>query len=144
MPEQIKNGDIVQVHYTGRLENGEVFDSSTAGEPLSFEVGAGTIIKGFDEGVRDMQVGERKTVLIDANNAYGQRDEALVHSVKRAGINVEEEPQVGMTLMLQLPNNNQIPVMLTEVTDEYITLDANHPLAGQNLVFDIELVGVQE
>ncbi|MER3427264.1 MAG: peptidylprolyl isomerase [Pyrinomonas sp.] len=143
MPEQAKNGDTVRVHYTGRLESGEIFDSSEGGEPLEFELGAGQVIAGFDEGVRGMQVGETRTIEIPAEEAYGERVEALVQTIPRQGINLETEPEVGMNLVLQLPDGSQIPVAVTDVTESYITLDANHPLAGQKLIFDVELVEVK-
>ena len=140
MPEQVKKGDKARVHYTGRLEDGQVFDSSKDGEPLEFEVGAGEVIAGFDEGVRGMHVGEKKTIEIEAEDAYGQRTEALVQAVSRAELNLETEPEVGMNLVLQLPDGNQIPVAITNVSTDSVTLDANHPLAGQKLIFDVELV----
>jgi peptidylprolyl isomerase len=140
MPEQMKKGDTARVHYTGRLEDGQVFDTSEGGEPLEFEVGSGEVIKGFDEGVRGMYVGEKKTIEIEADDAYGPRSEALVQAVPRVELNLETEPQVGMNLVLQLPDGNQIPVAITDVTQDSVTLDANHPLAGQKLIFDIELV----
>lgn len=143
MPEQAKNGDTVRVRYTGRLESGEIFDSSEGGEPLEFELGAGQVIAGFDEGVRGMQVGETRTIEIPAEEAYGERVEALVQTIPRQGINLETEPEVGMNLVLQLPDGSQIPVAVTDVTESYITLDANHPLAGQKLIFDVELVEVK-
>src|SRR6185295_14848465 len=126
MPEQAKKGDTAQVHYTGRLEDGQVFDSSVGGEPLEFEVGAGNVIAGFDEGVRGMTTGDKKTVEIEADEAYGQRIEALVQQIAREGLNLGTEPEVGMQLGLQLPDGNEIPVTITEVTNDSITLDANH------------------
>jgi peptidylprolyl isomerase len=140
MPEPAKNGDTVRVHYTGRLESGDVFDSSEGGEPLEFQLGSGQVIAGFDENVRGMSVGDQKTIEIEPENAYGERVEALVGKVERAGLNLESEPQVGMELALQLPDGQQIPVVITEVTDESVTFDANHPLAGQKLIFDIKRV----
>lgn len=140
MPEQVKNGDTVRVHYTGRLKDGQVFDSSEGGEALEFEVGAGQVIPGFDEGVRDMEVGQTKRIEIEADDAYGQRVDALVQSIAREGMNLETVPEVGMNLIMQLPDGNQIPVAITEVSDTHVTLDANHPLAGQDLTFDVTLV----
>ena len=142
MLEEAKQGDTVRVHYTGRLDDGEVFDSSEDGEPLQFRVGDGEVIKGFDQGVRGMHIGEKKTIEIGADDAYGQRVEALVQRVPRAGINLDVEPQAGMQLMLQLPDGNEIPVAISEVTSEQVTLDANHPLAGEKLIFDITLLAV--
>ncbi|MGB8509427.1 MAG: peptidylprolyl isomerase [Pyrinomonadaceae bacterium] len=141
MPERAKNGDTVRVHYTGRLDGGTVFDTSEGGEPLEFKVGEGQVIAGFDEAVRGMNVGDKKTVEIEPDDAYGERREQLVQSVPREGMNLESEPEQGMNLVMQLPDGNQIPVTITEVTDTHVTLDANHPLAGRKLVFDVELVG---
>ncbi|MCA1594386.1 MAG: peptidylprolyl isomerase [Acidobacteria bacterium] len=140
MPEPAKNGDTVRVHYTGQLEDGEVFDTSKDGEPLEFTVGEGQVIPGFEEGVLGMQVGDTKRIEIEPDDAYGPRREQLVESVPREGMNLETEPQAGMNLVMQLPDGNQIPVAVTEVTDTHVTLDANHPLAGQKLIFDVELV----
>ena len=140
MTERAKNGDTVSVHYTGRLEDGQVFDSSEGSDPLEFKLGAGEVIPGFDEGVRGMQVGDTKRIDIEADDAYGQRVDALVQSVSRNGINLDVEPEVGMNLIMRLPDGNQIPVAITEVTETHVTLDANHPLAGHRLSFDVELV----
>lgn len=144
MPEQAEKGDTVRVHYTGRLQSGEVFDSSEGGEPLEFQIGAGQVIEGFDQGVREMSVGGKKTLVIEADQAYGQRNDALVQQVSRASINLDAEPQVGMNLIMQLPDGNQIPITVTEVTADSITLDANHPLAGSQLTFEVELVGLRK
>jgi FKBP-type peptidyl-prolyl cis-trans isomerase 2 len=140
MPEQAQKGDTVQVHYTGRLTSGEVFDTSQGGEPLEFELGSGQVIKGFDVGVEGMNVGDKKEIEIEVNDAYGERVDALVQTVPRAGFNLDTEPQTGMNLVMQLPDGNQIPVAVKEVTEESITLDANHPLAGQKLIFEVERV----
>ncbi len=140
MPEQAKNGDTVRVHYTGRLEDGQVFDTSAEGDPLEFQLGAGEVIPGFDQGVQGMEVGEKKTIEITVDEGYGPRVDQLVQAVPRQGMNLDAEPQVGMSLIMQLPDGNQIPVSITEVTEDSVTLDANHPLAGQKLFFDIELV----
>ncbi|MDT4899024.1 MAG: hypothetical protein QOH25_4101 [Acidobacteriota bacterium] len=140
MPEQAQKGDTVQVHYTGRLVDGQVFDSSDGGEPLEFEVGAGQVIKGFDDGVEGMNVGDKKQIEIEVEDAYGERIENLVQTVAREGLNLDTEPQTGMNLVMQLPDGNQIPVAVTSVTEDSITLDANHPLAGQKLIFDVERV----
>ena len=144
MPDHAEKGDRVRVHYTGRFEDGDVFDSSEGGEPLEFEVGAGNVIEGFDEGVREMSVGDKKTLVIEADQAYGQPVEALIQKVARASINLDAEPEVGMNLVMQLPDGNQIPITVTEVTEDSITLDANHPLAGKKLIFDVELMNIQK
>ena len=139
--EEVKEGDTVRVHYTGRLDSGEVFDSSQmAGQPLEFRVGAGEVIPGFDDGVRGMKVGDEKTVHIKSDDAYGPRHEGLRQSIPREHMNLGQEPEVGMQLLMQIDEENRIPVTVTEVTDEHVTIDANHPLAGQDLTFDIQLV----
>lgn len=143
MPDQVKNGDMVRVHYKGRLESGDVFDSSEGGEPLEFQVGTGQVIPGFDEGVRGLSVGESRTVEIEPEDAYGPRIEQLINHIAREGMNLEEAPEVGMSLMMQMPDGNQIPLTITEVSDTHVTVDANHPLAGQKLIFDIQLVEIK-
>jgi peptidylprolyl isomerase len=140
MPEAVKNGDTVRVHYTGRLEDGAVFDSSEGGDPLEFTVGAGEVIPGFDEAVRGMEVGGEKTVEIEPDDAYGQRREQLVGQVPRENMNLDDAPHEGMSLLMQMENGEQIPVTVVEVTDTHVTLDANHPLAGRKLTFDLKLV----
>ncbi len=143
MTEPAKNGDRVRVHYTGRLEDGQVFDSSKDGDPLEFTVGAGEVIPGFDEAVRGMQVGESKTVEVEPEDAYGERREGLVTRVSRENAQFPVEPQVGMHFGLPLQDGSQIEVVVTEVTDTHVTIDGNHPLAGQKLIFDVELVEKQ-
>jgi FKBP-type peptidyl-prolyl cis-trans isomerase 2 len=140
MPEQAQKGDTVRIHYTGRLDDGQVFDSSDGGEPLEFKVGGGEVIQGFDTGVEGMSVGDKKQIEIETDQAYGERIDGLVQTIARAGLNLDTEPRVGMSLVMQLPDGNQIPVAVTEVTEDSITLDANHPLAGQKLIFDVERV----
>ena len=141
MTEPAKNGDRVRVHYTGRLEGGQVFDTSREGEPLEFTVGADNIIQGFSEAVRGMRVGESKTVEIAPDDAYGPRRDGLVTSVSREAAQFPLEPQVGMRFGLPLQDGGQLEVVVTEVTDTHVTIDGNHPLAGQKLIFDVELVG---
>ena len=141
MAETAENGDRVRVHYTGRLEDGQVFDSSRDGEPLEFKVGAGEVIPGFDEAVRGMNVGDTKTVEIEADDAYGPRRDGLVTQIPREVAQFPVEPQVGMSFALPLQDGTQHPVVVTEVTDTHVTIDGNHPLAGEKLIFDLELVG---
>src|SRR5919199_2072356 len=141
MPDGAQNGDTVRVHYTGRLANGDVFDSSKDGDPLEFQVGSGQVIPGFDEGVHGMSVGDKKTIEIAAEDAYGPRVEQLVNQIPRAGLNLgETQPEVGMNLIMHVADGQEIPITITEVTDSHITLDANHPLAGEKLIFDVERV----
>jgi len=140
MPEPAKNGDRVRVHYTGRLEGGQVFDTSREGEPLEFTIGADNIIQGFSEAVRGMRVGESKTIEIAPDDAYGPRRDGLVTSIPRGQTQFPVEPQVGMRFGLPLQDGDQLEVVVIEVTDTHVTIDGNHPLAGQKLIFDIELV----
>jgi peptidylprolyl isomerase len=141
MTEPVKNGDHVRVHYTGRLVDGQVFDSSRDGEPLEFTVGTGQVIPGFDEALRGMQVGDKKTVEIGAEDAYGPRRDGLVATIERANAQFPTEPVVGMNLALPLQDGNQLEVVITEVSETHVTIDGNHPLAGETLIFDLELVG---
>ena len=134
-------GDRVQVHYTGSLDDGTVFDSSLDREPLSFVIGDGTMLAGFDEAVRGMGVGERKTFTIPAAEAYGEYREDLVVVVGRDKL--AGDPQVGDEVPLQnLPSGEVIYFTVVEISDTEVTLDANHPLAGQDLTFEIELVAI--
>jgi len=144
MPEPAKNGDRVRVHYTGRLEDGQEFDSSRGGDPLEFTIGAGEVIPGFDEGVSGMTPGETKTVEIEPEDAYGQPREQLVGTIAREAAQFPIEPQVGMNFLLPLPDGNQLEVTVTEVTDLHVTVDGNHPLAGKKLIFDIELLEINQ
>ena len=142
MPERVKDGDTVRVHYSGRLEGGDVFDESAGRDPLEFKVGAGQVIPGFDEGVRGMAVGERRTLEIEADDAYGQTRPQLVATIPRDRAEFPFDPQVGMNFLLPLQDGNQIEVVVTEVTETEVTIDGNHPLAGRKLIFDIELVEI--
>lgn len=141
MPK-VKHNDTVKVHYTGRLENDEVFDSSLNREPLEFKVGAGMMIPGFEKGVMDMELNEKKTIHIPANEAYGSVREELLQDVPKSMIQGDAEPAVGMSLMATLPNGEVQQFVITEVTDETIKVDGNHPLAGKDLIFDIEIVEI--
>ena len=141
--QQAKQGDTVKVHYNGRLTDGTEFDSSEGRQPLEFEVGSGTVIKGFDDGVTNMSVGEKKTDLIPADDAYGPRQEEMVIEFPRSNFPPDIEPEVGMTLNMHSEDGNALPVVITEINAETIILDANHPLAGQDLIFDIELIDVK-
>ena len=137
-----KSGDTVKIHYTGTLDDGTQFDSSEGREPLEFELGAGQVIPGFDAAVDGMDVGENKSVRIEAGSAYGERHDQLVQQVPRSALPEEITPEVGMALQSQSPEGQVANLVITEVTDETITVDANHPLAGQALNFDIELVAI--
>ncbi len=138
----IDDGKTVAIHYTGTLDDGTQFDSSAGRAPLEFEMGAGMVIPGFESGVRGMAVGEKKSIHIPAVEAYGERREEMVMEFERSQLPEGLEPEVGMGLQMQGPQGQAIPVQVTSVTDGSITIDANHPLAGQNLNFELELVSV--
>ncbi|MEO1052607.1 MAG: peptidylprolyl isomerase [Bacteroidota bacterium] len=137
-----KKGDKVKVHYTGRLKDGTVFDSSEGRDPLEFEVGAGMMIKGFDSAVDGMTVGQKVSVDIEVNEAYGPVREEMYIDVPKEQLPADLQPAVGQQLSMTQPNGQPVPVMVKEVKDTSIVLDANHPLAGKDLVFDIELVAI--
>jgi peptidylprolyl isomerase len=139
---QAKSGDKVKIHYEGRLDDGSVFDSSDGSEPLEFTIGASQVIPGFEEAVTGMSVGEKRTVTIPASKAYGQRNEALVKSIDRANFAPGIELKVGLMMRLTMDNNESIIVQITGLDDKNVTLDANHPLAGKDLTFDITLVEI--
>jgi len=139
---QAKKGDTVRVHYTGRLTTGEQFDSSAGRAPLEFEVGAGMMIKGFDEAVVGMQVGDKKTINIAPAEAYGEKRADMIVEFPKANFPAEITPEIGMQLMMNNGAGQQIPVTIIELLEEVVVLDANHHLAGQELVFDIEMVEI--
>lgn len=139
---QAKAGDTVKVHYTGKLTDGTVFDTSTNREPLQFTLEAGQIIPGFEQAVVGMSPGESKTEQIPMDKAYGPHRDEMVLEVGREKMPPDLQPQVGQQLQVQQPNGQAVPVIVTDVTDSMIRLDANHPLAGQDLTFDIELVEI--
>lgn len=140
--EQVKDGDVVRVHYTGKLTNGEKFDSSEGREPLEFTVGAGQMIKGFDDAMPGMTVGEKKTINIAAADAYGQKDENAIIEFPKENIPKDMKLDVGMQLHLRNENGQPFPVTIAEIKDDVVILDANHMLAGKELVFDIELMEI--
>ena len=140
--QQAKKGDKVKVHYHGKLTNGETFDSSAGREPLEFEIGAGSVIKGFDDGVSGMKVGEKKTNNIPVDEAYGQRSEDMLIEFPKDRFPTDMEIKEGMQLMMSNGTGQNIPVIVAEVKDDGVILDANHPLAGEDLIFDIELVEI--
>jgi FKBP-type peptidyl-prolyl cis-trans isomerase 2 len=132
----------VRVHYHGRLTDGTTFDSSEGRSPLEFKVGAGMVIKGFDDGVMDMVAGDKKTVNIPVNEAYGPKDPQMVMDFPKDRFPPEMVPEVGMQLNMTNGEGQNFPVIIVEVREDAVILDANHPLAGQDLVFDIELVEI--
>lgn len=137
-----KNGDTVKVHYTGKLEDGTVFDSSEGREPLEFTVGEHEVIPGFEEAIVGMNQSESKTVKVPADAAYGPRIEEMVLKVERSRLPQDFEPQVGQQLQMRRSDGRTIIVTVNGVSESDVTLDANHPLAGKDLIFDIELVEI--
>lgn len=140
MAHKIQKGDHVTVEYTGTLDDGTEFDSSKNHGPLEFHAGVGQMIKGFDDAVMDMEVGQEKTVTISAEEAYGQPDKRLIHKVPRESLPEGPTPEVDMMLTVNLPDGNQIPARIVEVSEKEVTLDLNHPLAGKALTFKIKVL----
>jgi len=138
----IEKGQKVKIHYTGTLDDGNQFDSSAGRDPLEFEMGAGMVIPGFETGVADMAVGEKKSIHIPAVEAYGEKREDLVMSFERAQLPPDLEPEIGMMLQMQSPEGHPVPVTIAGIEEEAIIIDANHQLAGKNLNFELELVSV--
>ncbi len=140
--QQVKSGDTVQVHYHGKLTDGTTFDSSDGREPLEFKVGSGQVIKGFDDGVTGMEVGEKKTIQIPVEDAYGPKDDNMVVEFPKSNFPDDLKPEVGMQLNMTNGSGQVIPVVVKGIEADVIILDANHPLAGQDLIFDLELVNI--
>ena len=140
---EAKNGDTVSIHYTGRLEDGTVFDTSENRDPLEFTLGEGNVIPGFEKAVQGMEEGDSKTATIPSDEAYGQRRDDLVLSVSKEQLPPDLEPQVGQRLQMQAGDGQTFQVVISEVEEESVEVDANHPLAGEDLTFDIELVEIQ-
>jgi FKBP-type peptidyl-prolyl cis-trans isomerase 2 len=139
---EVKAGDTVHLHYTGTLLDGTTFDSSEGREPLAFEVGSGQIIPGLDVAIPGMKVGDKKIVKIGADDAYGQSNPEMRQAVPREGIPADIPLEVGLQLQMQTPDGQAMPVTVVEMDEATVTLDANHPLAGKDLQFDIELVKI--
>ena len=137
-----KRGDTVRVHYTGTLTDGTQFDSSRGREPLEFTIGGGRVIAGFDAAVTGMEIGESRTVTIRSADAYGDRHEAMLLRVPRGQVPTSVEPRVGQQLQVGR-GGDAVPVTVREVTPEHVVLDANHPLAGEDLTFALELVSCE-
>ncbi len=141
--QQVKSGDTVRVHYHGKLTDGTTFDSSEGREPLEFEVGSGNVIAGFDSGVKGMTVGEKKTVNIPVDEAYGQKQDDLLMEFPLDRFPADMKPEVGMQLNMSNGSGQNFPVVISEVRENSVILDANHPLAGEDLTFDLELVEIK-
>jgi peptidylprolyl isomerase len=137
-----EEGDIVKVHYTGTLEDGTQFDSSEGREPLEFTIGSGMMIPGFDNGVRGMQIGEKRNITLPPSEAYGQPNPELVRNLSREGFASDVELQAGMKLTMQTPDGRPFPVTVIEVFEDSVIIDANHELAGKTLIFEVEMVEI--
>jgi FKBP-type peptidyl-prolyl cis-trans isomerase 2 len=140
---QVQANDTVKVHYTGKLKNdGRVFDTSEDREPLEAQLGQGQLIPGFEKGLIDMKVNDKKTIEIPMDEAYGDIQKELFHKVEKDKLPEDLKPEVGMGLMAQNPDGTERQLRVSEVKDDFIIVDANHPLAGEDLVFELELVGI--
>ena len=140
--EKAKQGDTVQVHYTGTLEDGTVFDSSEGGEPLEFTIGTSQVIAGFEEAIVGMSIGDRKREVIAAERAYGEHEDDLLFTVGRDQLPEGSDVAVGDMLRIGFPDGQTAAVQVAEMDAKSLTLDANHPLAGKTLIFDLQLVGI--
>jgi FKBP-type peptidyl-prolyl cis-trans isomerase 2 len=143
MMSQVKQNDTVRVHYTGKLTDGQVFDSSLEREPIEFTMGQGQLIPGFEKGLLDMKVNEKKTIEIPADEAYGQPREELIQEVDKNQLPEEIKPEPGMGLVSKSPDGREMNLVVKEVKEETIVVDGNHPLAGKDLVFDLEVVEIK-
>ncbi|MDF0705726.1 FKBP-type peptidyl-prolyl cis-trans isomerase [Flagellimonas okinawensis] len=139
---KVKENDTVKVHYTGKLTNGQIFDSSLQREPMEVALGQGQLIPGFEKGLIDMEVNEKKTITIDKKEAYGEVNESLFQKISKSQLPEDIKPEVGMGLVGSNAEGQQQQFRVAKVEENDIILDANHPLAGQDLVFDLEVVEI--
>ena len=139
---QVTVNSTVKVHYTGKLADGEVFDTSDGKEPIEFTLGQGQLIPGFEKGLIDMKLNEKKTINMTKDDAYGEVNETLIQEVKKTDLPQDMEPKVGMGLVSKSPEGQEINLMVVEVKEETIVIDGNHPLAGRDLIFDLEVVEI--
>jgi FKBP-type peptidyl-prolyl cis-trans isomerase 2 len=137
-----KSGDTVKVHYTGTLNDGSQFDSSQGREPLEFTLGTGQVIAGFNDAITGMSVGDSKTITIPSDQAYGSHNPTMVQEVPRSAIPADIELQQGMVLSAQDPNGHTVNFTVMQFNEEKVTVDGNHPLAGEDLTFALELVAI--
>lgn len=138
----VTSGNTIRVHYTGKLTDGTQFDSSEGREPLEFTVGTGMVIPGFDTGVIGMEIGETRTIEIPAKDAYGEMSEEMIVATPRGEFGADFTAEIGEQLLIQLGDGNQIPVTITQIDENTVTLDANHKLAGKDLIFIVSLVEI--
>ena len=140
---QVKKNDTVKVHYTGKLADGQVFDTSEGKDPIEFTLGEGQLIPGFENGLIDMKLNEKKTINIPVDQAYGHPREDLVQEVDKSQLPPEIEPEVGMGLVSRTPDGREMNLLVAEVKENSIIVDGNHPLAGKDLIFDLEVVEIK-
>ncbi|HZJ35507.1 MAG TPA: peptidylprolyl isomerase [Gillisia sp.] len=140
----VKENDTVKVHYTGKLADGQVFDSSEGKDPIEFTLGQGQLIPGFEKGLINMKLNEKKTINIPKDEAYGDSREALIQEVQKSELPEEIKPEVGMGLVSKSQDGREMNLVVAEVKEESIVVDGNHPLAGKDLVFDLEVVEIKE
>ena len=143
MMSQVKQNDTVRVHYTGKLTDGQIFDSSLEREPIEFTMGQGQLIPGFEKGLLDMKVNEKKTIEIPADEAYGQPRQELIQEVEKSQLPEEIKPEPGMGLVSKSPDGREMNLVVREVKEDTIVVDGNHPLAGKDLIFDLEVVEIK-
>jgi FKBP-type peptidyl-prolyl cis-trans isomerase 2 len=141
---QVKENNTVKVNYTGKLADGQVFDSSEGKEPIEFTLGQGQLIPGFEKGLIDMKLNEKKTITVAKEEAYGDVNKDLIQEVKKTELPQDMTPEVGMGLVSKSPDGQEMNLMVVEVKDESIVIDGNHPLAGKELVFDLEVIEIKE
>ncbi|RRQ48398.1 peptidylprolyl isomerase [Maribacter algicola] len=140
---KVKAGDVVRVHYTGKLENGQVFDSSLNREPLEVKLGQGSLIPGFEKGLMDMAPKEKKTIVIPKEEAYGEKRRELFQSVPKSNLPEDMKPEVNMGLVATNADGTERQLRVAEVNENDIIVDGNHPLAGEDLTFELELVEIK-
>ena len=139
---EAKQGDTVRVHYTGKLKDGQVFDSSRQRDPLELTLGAGHVIPGFEQAIEGMTPGQSKSVDIPVAEAYGDREDDKVININRSTVKVDDNIQVGQQVQLKTKDGNNLVAVVSDLSEATVTLDANHPLAGKDLVFDVELMEI--
>tara|TARA_R100001369_G_scaffold20091_3_gene36995 strand:+ start:76932 stop:77360 length:429 start_codon:yes stop_codon:yes gene_type:complete len=140
---QVKKNDTVKVHYTGKLADGQIFDSSEGKDPIEFTLGEGQLIPGFENGLIDMKLNEKKTINISKEEAYGEPREELIQEVEKSQLPPEIAPEVGMGLVSKGPDGREMNLLVAEVKENTIVVDGNHPLAGKDLIFDLEVVEIK-
>ena len=141
---QVKENNTVKVNYTGKLSDGQVFDSSEGKEPIEFTLGQGQLIPGFEKGLIDMELNEKKTITIAKEEAYGEINNDLIQEVEKTQLPEDMTPEVGMGLVSKSPDGQEMNLLVVEVREESIVIDGNHPLAGKELIFDLEVVEIKD